>query len=110
MIVDEDEAPCAATDDWEEDFTRVGAGFCESAAADFLDADERAADGEEDDFEDFCGFEAEGGADETVDGVWFIEGDGVPFFCGETAADFEGGGEEEGFDFADGALVGEVLP
>ena len=51
-----------------------------------------------------------GGADEAVDGVWFIEGDGVPFFGGEAAADFEGCGEEEAFDFADGALVGEVLP
>ena len=110
VIVDEDEAPCAAADDWEEDLARVGAGFGEGAAADFLDADEGAADGEEDDFEDFCGFEAEGGADEAVDGVWFVERDRVPFFGGEAAADFEGCGEEEGFDFADGALVCEVLP
>ena len=74
-------------DDWEEDFARVGAGFGESAAADFLDADEGAADGEEDDLEDFGGFEAEGGADEAVDGFRFVEGDGVPFFGGEAAAD-----------------------
>ena len=109
MVVDEDEAPGGMCDGGAEDIAWMGHGFVDGAVRDLLLADEAESGVNEEDTDGFMREVAHFGTDELIDEFGGAQGLFDEGFAFGAAADFEGGGEEGGFGWAEGFFAAQEL-